>query len=90
MAPAVAFERLVVDSCGRYIIVSLWSLAFSIGEMSRPSGTWSSTESLDVGWEVITKDPVGTASRSGLIGWSGLTVEDAIRIGEAGGLGGSS
>ena len=47
----------------------LWSLYDRIGEMRRPSGTWSSTESRDVGWEVITKEPVETASRSGLIGW---------------------
>jgi len=61
--PAITSGRVVVDSCGRYIIVSLCSLAFRIGEMRRPSGAWRSTESLDAEWEVITKDPVGTASR---------------------------
>ena len=68
IAPAIAFGSVFVDSCGRYIIVSLFSLDFRIGEMRRPYGAWSSTESKKVGREVITNDPVGTASRSGLIG----------------------
>ena len=50
-------------------ICDLCSLDFRIGEMRRPSGAWSRTESKEVGWEVISNDPVGTASRSGLIGW---------------------
>ena len=37
--------------------------------MRRPSRALSSTESMEVGWEEISNDPVGTASRSGLIGW---------------------
>ena len=69
MVPASASERVGLESCGRYIFVSLYSLAFGIGEMGHPSGAWRSTESKEVGWEVITHDPVGTASRSGLIGW---------------------
>ena len=69
MLLAIASRRVVVDSCERYTIVSLCSLAFRIGKMRSPSGAWSRTESKDVGWEVITNDPVGTASRSGLIGW---------------------
>ena len=69
MAPANASGRVVVDSCGRCIFTSLCNLAFTIGEMRRPSGAWSGIESKKMGWEVITNDPVGTASRSGLIGW---------------------
>jgi len=69
IAPAIASGSVVVDSCGRYIIASLCSLAFRIGEMRRPSGAWSSTESHEVGWEVITNDTAGMTSRSGLIGW---------------------
>ena len=69
MASANAFGKVVVDSCGWNIFVSLCNLAFGIGEMRRPFGAWSSTESKEVGWEMITNAPVGTASRSGLIGW---------------------
>ena len=68
MASANANGRAIVESCGRYIFVSFCNLAFGIGEMRRPSRAWRSTESKEVGWEVITNDPVGTASRSGLIG----------------------
>jgi len=57
MAPAIASGSVVMDSWGRYIVVRLWSIYFRIGEMRLPSGAWSSTESRDVGWEVITKDP---------------------------------
>ena len=45
------------------------NLTFRIGEMRRPSGALSSTESKEVGWEAISNAPLGTASRSGLIGW---------------------
>ena len=69
ITPAIASRSVVVDSCGRYIIMSLFCLDFRIGEMSRPSGIWSSTESKVVGWDVITNNSVGTVSRSGLIGW---------------------
>jgi len=69
IAPATASGSVVVDSCGRYIIVSLFSLDFRIGETRRASEACSSPESKEVGWEVIRNDPVGTASRSGLIAW---------------------
>ena len=69
IAPAIASGSVVVDSCGRYILLNFFSLAFRIGEMRRPSGAWSSTESGEVGWEVITNDPVGTVSRSRMLGW---------------------
>ena len=69
IATAIASGSVVVDFGGRYIFVSLCSLAFKIGEMRRPSGAWSITESKEVVWEAITNDPVGTASRSGMIGW---------------------
>ena len=69
IASAIASWSVVVDSCGRYIIMSLFSLDFRIEDTRCPSGAWSSTEFMEVGWEVITNDPLGTASRSGLIGW---------------------
>ena len=50
------------------------NLTFRIGEMRRPSGALSSTESKEVGREAITNVPVGTASRLGLIGWVVLVV----------------
>ena len=53
MAPANDSGRVVVVPCGRYMFVSLCSLAFMIGEMRRPSGAWSSTESKEAGWELI-------------------------------------
>ena len=51
-------------SCGRYMFVSLRSMALRIGETRHPSGTWSSTESKEVGWAVISNASVGTASMS--------------------------
>jgi len=66
MTYANASGKVVLDSCGWYIFVSSCSLALRIGEMRRPSGAWSSTESKEVGWEVISNAPVGSASRSGL------------------------
>ncbi len=68
MTPANSFGMVVVVSCEWYMFVSLCNLAFGIGEMRRPSGAWSSTVSREMGWEVISKAPVGTASRSVLIG----------------------
>ena len=68
MTLAIASGKVVVDSCGWQIFVSLCNLAFGIGKMRHPSGIWSSFESKEVGWEVILNAPVGTASRSGLIG----------------------
>ncbi len=69
IAPAIAYRSVFVGSCGRYIFVSLCCLALRIGEMRRPSGAWSSNESKEVGWGVISNHPVGMASRSGFIGW---------------------
>ena len=69
MTSANASGKVAVDSCGCNMFVSLCNLDFRIGEMRRPSGTWSSTESKEVGWEVISNAPVGMTSRSGLIGW---------------------
>ncbi len=69
MTTANAFGKVVVVSCGWNMLVSLCNLAFRMGEMSFPFGACISTESKDVGWEVILNAPVGTASRSGLIGW---------------------
>ena len=66
--PATASGKVVVVSCGWYMFMSLRSLAFRIGEMRIPYGAWSSTESNEVGWEMISNAPMGTASRSGLIG----------------------
>ena len=58
-----------MEICGCYIFVSLCNLALMIGEMKRPSRAWGITVSNEVGWEVISNAPVGTASRSELIGW---------------------
>jgi hypothetical protein len=69
VASAIASGSVVVNSCGQYILVSFCSLDFRIGEMMHPSGAWISTELGEVGWEFITNNPVGSASRSGLIGW---------------------
>ncbi len=65
---AIASGSVCVDSCGRYIFESLVSLAFDIEEIRRPSGACISTKSREVGWEVISKAPVGITSRSGLMG----------------------
>ena len=48
---------------------SLRSLVLGTVEMRPPSGAWSSTESDEVGWAVISNVSVGTASKSGFIGW---------------------
>jgi hypothetical protein len=69
MALAIASGSVYVDACGRYIFTSLVSLAFDIGEIRRPSGACMRTKYREVGWEVISKAPVGIASRSGLMGW---------------------
>ena len=61
MSSANASWKGVLDSYGWYILVSLCNLAFRIREMRRPSGAWSSTESTEAGWEVISNAPVGTA-----------------------------
>ena len=92
MTSTNAYGKVVLDSCGWYMFVSLCSLALKLGETRRPSGAWSSTESMEVGWEEISNAPVGTESRSGLIGWVvqyRLCDGGSNRIGDAGGLGGA-
>jgi len=69
MTSANASGKVVAVSCGLYMFESLCNLAFRMGEMRRPSRACSSTESWEVGLEVISNAPMGTASRSGLIGW---------------------
>ena len=64
-----ASGKVELVSCGWYMFKSLRSLVSGIVEMRRPSGACSSTESDKVGWAVISNVHVGTASRSGLIGW---------------------
>jgi hypothetical protein len=61
--------KVVAVSCEWYMFVSLCNLAFRMGEMSLPSRACSNTEIKEVGWEVISNAPVGTTSRSRLIGW---------------------
>ncbi len=68
MTPATASGKVVAVSCDWYMFMSFCNLAFGIGEMRRPSGAWRWTVSKYVGWEVISNAPVGTASRSGMIG----------------------
>ena len=58
----------ILVSFGWYIMESLCSLGLEIVEMRRPSGPCSSTISVDVGWAVSSNVPVGTTSRSGLMG----------------------
>ncbi len=69
MAPAIVSGNVRLESRGQYIFASFCILAFDIGEMRRPSGTWMRTELKVVGCEVISNAPVGVASRSGLMGW---------------------
>jgi hypothetical protein len=89
LAADASRRRVSLETCGRYIFVSLCNVAFVRREMRSPSGAWSSTESKEVGWEVITNAPMGTASRSRLIGWVVYMVYGgAIRMGDAGGSGG--
>ncbi len=68
MTSDIASGKVVVVSCGWYMFESLRSLGLEIVEMRRPSGPCSSTNSVKVGWAVISNVPVGIASRSGLIG----------------------
>ena len=63
-----ASGKEVVVSCGWYMMESFCSLGLEMVEMRRPSGPCSSTVSVDVGWAVSSNVPVGTASRSGLMG----------------------
>ena len=68
MASASASAKVLVVSCGWYMLESLRSLGLEIVEMRRPSGQCRSTVSAEVGWAVSSNAPVGTSSRSGLIG----------------------
>jgi len=63
-----ASGKVFLVSCGWHMFDSLHSLTLVIVEMRRPSGALSSIESKEVGWEVNSNAPVGTVSRSGLIG----------------------
>ena len=63
-----ASGKVIVVSCGWYMLESLRSIGLEIVEMRRPSGPCSSTVSADVGWVVSSNAPVGTSSRSGLMG----------------------
>ena len=63
-----ASGKVVFEACGWYMLESLRSLDLGMVEMSRPSGAWISTVSVNCGWAVISKLPVGAASKSGLIG----------------------
>jgi hypothetical protein len=49
IVPTIASGSVFVGSCGRYIFFSLFSLALWIGEMTRSSRAWISTESKKVG-----------------------------------------
>ena len=69
MMSANAYGKVVVDFCGWHMFMSMCNLAFRIGEMRRLSRAWSSTESKEVGREVISNAPLGMASRLGLAGW---------------------
>ena len=66
-----AMESWSVDvgSGGRYSSLSLLILGCVIGDIKRPPGACRSTESEHVGCWVNSKDPVSTASKSGLVGW---------------------
>ena len=64
-----AYGKVELVFCGWYMCESLRSLVLGIVEIKCPSGACSSTESDEVGWAVISHVPVGTASRSRLIGW---------------------
>ena len=64
-----ASGKIELVSCGWYMFESLRSLRLGIVEMRCSFGACSSTKSDDVGWAVSSNFPVGTASKSGLIGW---------------------
>ena len=69
MMPAKASGKVVVVSWEWYMFMSFCNMVLEMGETRRPFGAWSSTVSREMGWEVISNALVGTASRSGLIGW---------------------
>ena len=62
-----ASGKVIVVSCGWYMLESLRNLGLEIVEMSLPSGPCSSTNSVRVGWAVILNILVGMASMSGLM-----------------------
>ena len=64
-----ASGKVIALSCGWYMFESLRSIGLEIVDMRRPYGPCSSTDSDKAGWAVISNNPAGTASRSGLIGW---------------------
>ena len=64
-----ASGKVELVSCEWYIFEGLRSLGLGTVEMRRPFGPCSSTKSDEVRWVVISNVPVGTASKSGLIGW---------------------
>ena len=68
MASERSSAKVLVVSCGWYMLESLRSLGLEIVEMRRPSSPCNSTVSADVGWAVSSNAPVGIASRSGLMG----------------------
>ncbi len=68
MVPDKVCRSVVVGSGGRYINLSLCSRGLVISDTRRPSGACRSANSGFVGWYVISKDPVGKVSESGLIG----------------------
>ena len=57
MTSANASRKVVLDSCGWYMLASFCSLALRIRETRHPSGAWSSIESKEVGWEEISIPP---------------------------------
>ncbi len=63
-----AFGKVIAVSCLWYMFESLRSLGLVIVEMRRPSGPCISSVSAKVGWAVSSNVPLGTASRSGLMG----------------------
>ncbi len=78
MTSESAYGKVLVVSCGWYMLESLRSIGLEIVEMRRPSGPCNSTVSADVGLAVSSNTPVGTASRYGLMGcvvyvvWRGM------------------
>ena len=68
MTSESAYGKVELVSCGWYMFESLRSLGLGIVDMRSASGPCSSTKSGEVGWGEISNVPVGTASKSGLIG----------------------
>ncbi len=68
MTSESASRKVMVVSCGWYMLKSLRSLGLEIVEMRRSSGPCSSTVFADAGWAVSSNVPMGTTSRSGLMG----------------------